>query len=78
LPACDIGWPYFARFAGVSGIGPLVVRVVVIDAPDDGSTVVTELETAAPVGAAGAAVSEVADGLGAVVVVVVVVVGCWA
>ena len=29
LPARDIGPPYLARFSGVSGTGPLVVRVVV-------------------------------------------------
>jgi hypothetical protein len=29
LPACDSGAPYFWRFSAVSGIGPLVVTVVV-------------------------------------------------
>jgi hypothetical protein len=69
LPAWDIGPPYFARFAGVSGTGPLVVVVLVTEAPEDGSVAVTEVETAAPVWAAGGA---------AVSVEVVVVVVCWA
>jgi len=71
-PACDIGPPYFARFAGVSGTGPLVVVVLVTEAPD-GSVVVTEVEVAVPVVAAGAVASVDALDAGEVVVVVVVV-----
>jgi hypothetical protein len=33
LPARDMGWPYFARFSGVSATGPLVTMVVVTLAP---------------------------------------------
>src|SRR5437868_6651104 len=36
LPACDIGWPYLARFCGVSGIGPLDTRSA--PAPAAGAT----------------------------------------
>ena len=82
MPALEIGWPYFFRFSGVSGIGPLVVVVLVTDAPVEGSVVVTEVETAVPVSAAGgAAVSVGAAGSAEVVVVVVVdapAEGCWA
>jgi hypothetical protein len=76
LPAFDIGLPYFARFSGVSGMGPLVVVTLVIEAPVAGSVVVTDVETAVPVGAAVASAGVVAEVLGAAwVVVVVVVVG---
>lgn len=33
LPARDSGWPYLARFSGVSGTGPFVTIVVVTLAP---------------------------------------------
>jgi hypothetical protein len=65
LPAFDIGLPYFARFSGVSGMGPLVVVTLVTEAPVDGSVVVTDVETAVPVGAAVASVEVAADVLGA-------------
>jgi hypothetical protein len=55
LPAFDIGLPYFFRFSGVSGTGPFVVVTLVTEAPVDGSVVVTDVETAVPVGAAGGA-----------------------
>jgi hypothetical protein len=64
-----MGAPYFFRFSGVSGIGPLVVVVLVTEAPEV-SVVVTDVEVAVPVGAAVASV--VALAAGAVVVVVVV------
>jgi hypothetical protein len=67
----DIGWPYFLRFSLVSGIGPLVVVVVVTEAPD-GSVVVTEVEVAVPVGAVASDAAEVFGGVDVVVVVVVV------
>ena len=84
MPALDIGLPYFARFSGVSGTGPLVVAVLVTDVPA-ASVVVTEVEVAAPTGAT-LVVESVEVGvavLGAVVVVVVVLVpgggaGCCA
>lgn len=50
MPACDIGAPYFARFAAVSGIGPLVTVVCSTVAP---AAVVT-LEFVAAVSALGA------------------------
>ena len=72
LPAWDIGWPYLARFCGVSGTGPFVVVVVVIDAPVAGSAVVTEVEMAVPVAAAAGAATyvEVVAAAGEVVAVV--------
>jgi hypothetical protein len=74
LPAFDIGLPYFFRFSGVSGTGPLVVIVLVTEAPDEGSVVVTEVDVAVPVGAAAASVEVVAEVLGATCVVVVLLV----
>jgi hypothetical protein len=64
LPAWDIGPPYLARFSAVSGIGPLVVVVTVAAAPVEGSLVVTDVEVAAPVAAAGSAGAGAVDGAG--------------
>ena len=48
MPACDIGWPYLARFSAVSGTGPLVSVLLVIDVPVALSVAVTDVEAAMP------------------------------
>ena len=75
LPACDIGWPYLARLAGVSATGPLVTIEAVTEAPV-ASVVVTEVDVAVPTGAGAGSVEAGSEGGTGVTVVVVVV--CWA
>ena len=51
LPARDMGWPYFARFSGVSGTGPLVVidTVTLVGTPAAVAEVVVLVVVVAPV-----------------------------
>lgn len=65
MPVRDIGAPYFARFSGVSGTGPLVTVVLVTVAPDDIAVALEFEADVSALGAVGAIVGSAAGDEGA-------------